>query len=47
MNEMEDLSSVQRWTAKRRSALVPSIPRCDTSSKEAVRKRVCLTFRSL
>ncbi len=38
MNEKEDLSSVQRWTAKRRSALVLSILKGDTSSKEAARK---------
>ena len=29
---------VQRWTAKRRSALVPSILRGETSAKEAARK---------
>ena len=39
MTEKEDnLSNVQRWTAKRRAALVLSILRGETSAKEAARK---------
>ena len=39
MTEKEDdLSNVQRWTAKRRVALVLSILRGETSAKEAARK---------
>ncbi len=33
-----DLSNVQRWTAKRRSALVLRIIKGETSAKEAARK---------
>ena len=38
MPEKKDLENVQRWTAKRRSALVMSILRGETSAKEAARK---------
>ena len=34
----QDLENVQRWTAKRRVALVTSILRGETTSKEAARK---------
>lgn len=34
----QDLENVQRWTAKRRVALVASILRGETTSKEAARK---------
>ena len=36
--EERGAESVQRWTAKRRSALVPSILRGETSAQEAARK---------
>ncbi len=38
MTDKEDLSNVQRWTAKRRVALVLQILRGETSAKEAARK---------
>ena len=38
MTEKDDLSNVQRWTAKRRVALVLTILRGETSAQEAARK---------
>ena len=35
MTEKDDLESVQRWTAKRRVALVMTILRGETSASEA------------
>ncbi len=37
MTENEDLSNVQRWTAKRRVALVLTILQGETNPKEAAR----------
>ena len=38
MTEKDDLSNVQRWTAKRRVALVLTILRGETSAQEAARR---------
>ena len=38
MTEKEELENVQRWTAKRRVALVLTILRGETSTSEAARK---------
>ena len=38
MTEKDELENVQRWTAKRRVALVLSILRGETSTQEAARK---------
>lgn len=38
MSEKEDLENVQRWTAKRRVALVLQILRGETRTQEAARK---------
>ncbi len=38
MAEQRELENVQRWTSKRRMALVLSIVRGETSAKEAARK---------
>ncbi|MCB9909344.1 MAG: DUF1153 domain-containing protein [Planctomycetes bacterium] len=38
MTEKEELENVQRWTAKRRVALVLTILRGETSASEAARK---------
>ena len=38
MTEKDDLSNVQRWTAKRRVALILTILRGETSAQEVARK---------